>query len=532
MARLVCAVLLVVCLAPGHVSSAQELRGTWEGELLDPVRPVVMTLNLDEKAFSFSGSADSPIANLRDEAGAVAFEVTGRTMLRFEGRRVGNRITGTMTGPTRQLPFWLAPVPVPTKSPSRAHAWREDIDAVRRRFLSYDRSFAGGARANADRRLVRLAADVGDRTDPEIIVELSRIVALAGNAHTRLYFVRNRTEVRRLPIRVWWFQDDLRIVRATAAHRHLLGCRVRRIGGVDVGEALRRVRNIKAGNDSWQRYMSTYYLTSPDVLAGAHIIPAPDRVRLTVACPQRAADVTLEPLPLQRSTTGIEAWWDLAPSHPRVDAALVPALAVERASRYLARSHENYWFEYVPDLQTIYLQYNRAEPSSSEPMADFVRRLAAAIAERQPKAMMIDVRFNTGGNLDTGTPLVETISPLLKGAAVFVFTGRSTFSAGITHAAQWKQQGATIVGEPPGDGLDTWSEGGNFTLPHSGLTVHYANAFHRYSTVDYPDRKPYFFELAVSTLDPDERLEPAWEDYVAGRDVVFDAVARRIMRLF
>lgn len=76
-----------------------------------------------------------------------------------------------------------------------------------------------------------------------------------------------------------------------------------------------------------------------------------------------------------------------------------------------------------------------------------------------------------------------------------------------------------------------WSEGGNLTLPRSGLTVHYANAFHRYSTTDYPDRKPYFFELKVSTLDPEERSEPTWGDYIAGRDVVFDAVARRIMHL-
>ena len=91
-----------------------------------------------------------------------------------------------MTGATRQLPFWLAPVPVPTRSPSRAAAWREDIEVVRQRFLRYDRSFGGAARADADRRLVRLAAGAGKRTDQEIIVELSRIVALGGNAHTRL----------------------------------------------------------------------------------------------------------------------------------------------------------------------------------------------------------------------------------------------------------------------------------------------------------------------------------------------------------
>ena len=35
--------------------------------------------------------------------------------------------------------------------------------------------------------------------------------ALGGNAHTRLYLVRNRTEVRRLPLRVWHFRDGFRV---------------------------------------------------------------------------------------------------------------------------------------------------------------------------------------------------------------------------------------------------------------------------------------------------------------------------------
>src|SRR5688572_6919104 len=248
--------------------AAQAPGGTWEGEVADPVRPIVMAVNLDGKTFSVSGGAATPIDNLRVEGDAITFDVPLTSVLRFEGRRAGDRITGTMTGPKRQLTFWLARVPVPKSSPTRADAWREDIDAVRQRFLRYDRSFTAAARANAERRLERLAATVPERTDQEILVELSRIVALAGNAHTRLYFVRNRSEVRRLPIRVWWFQNDLRIVRATAAYQDLLGCRVQRLGDINVGEALRRVRDIKAGNDSWQRYMSTYYLSSPDVLAG------------------------------------------------------------------------------------------------------------------------------------------------------------------------------------------------------------------------------------------------------------------------
>lgn len=55
-----------------------------------------------------------------------------------------------------------------------------------------------------------------------------------------------------------------------------------------------------------------------------------------------------------------------------------------------------------------------------------------------------------------------------------VLTGRATFSAGITHAAQWKQHAAS--------------------------------------------------------LEPDVIVEPSWSDYVAGRDPAFEAAAARIRK--
>lgn len=149
-----------------------------------------------------------------------------------------------------------------------------------------------------------------------------------------------------------------------------------------------------------------------------------------------------------------------------------------------------------------------------------------------PKAFVVDLRFNTGGDLNLATPLVNTIAPLLNGSPVFVLTGRATFSAGITHAAQWKQRGAALIGEPVGDGLDFWSEGGNLLLPNSQLAVHYTNGFHKYSQRDYPSLKPYYFELQVASLAPDVVVETTWDDYKAGRDPLYAAVRRPSGDLF
>ena len=96
---------------------------------------------------------------------------------------------------------------------SREEAWRQDFDVALSRFLPYDRSFSDAARTEFRQRIQRLKDSVARRSDAELMVELARAVALSRNAHTRLYLVRNRTEVRRLPIRVWWFRDGFHVAR-------------------------------------------------------------------------------------------------------------------------------------------------------------------------------------------------------------------------------------------------------------------------------------------------------------------------------
>ena len=88
-------------------------------------------------------------------------------------------------------------------------------------------------------------------SDEETIVALSMAVALSGNAHTRLYLLRNRTELRRLPVLVYWFNDGLFVVRATATLRDTLGCRATGIAGLDPQTVRGQVAQLFAGNASW-----------------------------------------------------------------------------------------------------------------------------------------------------------------------------------------------------------------------------------------------------------------------------------------
>src|SRR5713101_2827442 len=87
--------------------------------------------------------------------------------------------------------------------------WREDLQFAVDTFLARDRSFSPDARQQFRTAIAELQRTVDGKADDQIIVEFAKAVALARNAHTRLYLLRNRTELRRYPIRVWWFAEGL-----------------------------------------------------------------------------------------------------------------------------------------------------------------------------------------------------------------------------------------------------------------------------------------------------------------------------------
>ena len=103
------------------------------------------------------------------------------------------------------------------------------------------------------------------------------------------------------------------------------------------------VAGLYAGSEGWRDYMSTYTLTSPEILYGTNIAPAMESIRWDLNCNGEALSVELKPQPLKRSTAPVESWWDLAPDAPPTlengKSMSLPVVPV-----YLARPERSYWF--------------------------------------------------------------------------------------------------------------------------------------------------------------------------------------------
>ena len=418
--------------------------------------------------------------------------------------------------------------------------WREDLQFAVDTFLQRDRSFSPEARQRFRDAIASLQRTVEGKTDEQIIVELAKAVALSKNAHTRLYLLRNRSELRRYPIRVWWFADGLYVIRATPDYSELLGARILRIGGRTVDQVKQAVDPLFAGNTSWLKYMSAYTMTSPDVLIGLGLIGSDGKAEIELKN-RRGEDVKrqLEPLPLRRSDEPTESWWDLAPSRPRSDGAWLSALSLDaaRLPLYLQKTDRQYWSQTLPQWQLLYIQFNRSgDVPGGEPFAEFGKRVLTELQSAAVKKLVVDMRFNTGGNLDIAKTFMEHLGALARkrNMKVYVITGRATFSAGLFHAMQLRQYAnAILVGEPVGDELDFWSEGGNLLAPNSKLSFHYADRFHSMSPAERPELKEYLVtgsDLSVKDPKPDIPVNMTARDYLLARDPALEAIVGKARR--
>jgi hypothetical protein len=276
-------------------------------------------------------------------------------------------------------------------------------------------------------------------------------------------------------------------------------------------------------------------MMKPDVLYGLGLIQSPDQATLTLMDEQGTKLTLLVRAVLEhRDTAPAESWMALSPVTKMGTPPWVPALPADaRLPLYLRHPDRAYWFDFAPETGLLYFQFNRSGNDDSGPSFQaFADSMLAVARARLVKDMVIDLRLNSGGNLDVAKSFMKGLGDephINRAGHLFVITGHNTFSAAIYHAAQLKQfTHATFVGEPVGDRLDFWAEGGNLVLPHSQAVIHYSNGFHRYSGRDDPGNKPYFEELSVPTLAPDLPAVPRSTDYFSLRDPSLEAIASRL----
>ena len=397
-----------------------------------------------------------------------------------------------------------APAPAQPRPAQSLADWQDDLDALVTTIRTHHVApYTHISREEFDRRVADVRAVLArSERDGERSLHLASLAASIGDGHTNLQ-VYGRLD--RLPIRLFWFGEELRVVGTPTEHRRLLGRRVIRIGGWPVADAAARVGALVAQHESalFVRNWTQLLLRIPDVLRITGNTNVAGAIALTL-----------------RDDDGREWETTVAAVTPEADRALVIDRPRSRTPLADSRPDDTFWFERVPGTSLMY--FNFSGYPERQIMRVTAEALTAALASGDVRTVLVDMRRNTGGNFKVGRQLIEMLQPSVTQHAITVSVaiGRETFSAGVTNATDFKRAfKAPYLGEVSGARPNGPQENFPFELPHSKLKGSVAHEIYRFQETD------------TDGLQPDIFLAPSWDEYSAGRDAVLEwAIAQDARR--
>jgi hypothetical protein len=392
-------------------------------------------------------------------------------------------------------------------APNRVADWRADLAVFVRDFPSSQYDFAKlYPRARFDEAVGAITSDLENSTDADVILGLMRLVASAHVGHTGVRLPTSGPYAfHRLPIGLQWFSDGLAVTAATDPYRDALGLRVTRIGKLSPELLESAIATyISYERDSWLRVEGQTYMVAEEVLRALGQVDADGTVAVTLA----RADGS--PLTLHVSSIP----WADRPNMTYVTTArnLAPGPAQKDPARY-------YRYELLPDGKTLYVRYTRCQDDPNQPFAAFAKELFAKVDENPTPIdrVIVDLRANGGGNSTVIKPLIDGLrarKALSARGHLYALTGPATFSSGLLAAWSLKNINAILVGEAPGENLNSYSEVRSITLPHSQVVIQYTTKFNKLGKDG-------------QGLEPDVKATRSISDMLNGRDAVLERAIRR-----
>jgi tetratricopeptide (TPR) repeat protein len=395
-------------------------------------------------------------------------------------------------------------------TPAEATQWREDLhyfaeqapQVHKNLFHSMTKEQFETAVRDLDERIPTLSRN-------QIIVEITRIVAMIGDGHSYAEIQGSPTNFRHYPLKLYWFSDGVYVLKADKKYTQAVGGRIVKLGKVSGQEAYEAVSKIVPhDNESQVKWMTPFYMSMAEVLDGLGLVDNMDAVPLTVEKNGVQTTVILKPetgeLALDEFVLPAD-WVDAHdPSSPQ------PLWQKDVAN--------NYWFEYLSDYRTIYVQFNAVAQKQDETIEAFFKRVIAFADTHPVDRFVLDVRLNGGGNNYLLRPIIHGFirsDTVNQPGKLFTVIGRQTFSAAMNCVNRMNLNTNTLfVGEPTGSRPNQYGDNAPVLLPNSKLTV-------RLSTLWWQDMDPRDQRVWQA---PDLSTELTFSDYHSGRDPAMDAI--------
>ncbi len=319
------------------------------------------------------------------------------------------------------------------------------------------------------------------------IVELFRLTKAIGDEHT--FIEADFTKV--LPIQFELFKEGLFVVGIDSANKLMLNSKLESINGYPVTEVIARFKQIiQDENPMYFNVGLLHYLNNPVLLNGLELIGSDSTATFTLS-----------------NSVGVAQKIELKPVTSRNASTL--NLARSGGSLLSHKKMSNYWFDYHADKKVLYFNYSQCREHQQYPFAKFSEELFAVIDQQMPEKIILDLRYNGGGNSAILDPFIEKISGsyLNKKGKFFVLIGKKTFSSALMNAVKLKRNSnAVFIGETTSGNINHYGEVRGFKLPKSNIGIAYSTKYWE----SWKGKK--------GPLKPDAEVQYSIRNYIEGKD--------------
>jgi len=373
--------------------------------------------------------------------------------------------------------------------------WESDFVLLKQELLQKDIGLKNNPEAaqRLSDKLDRVIQNLSNYdNDDQVALDLSRAIASVRQMHTSLKWDIEKV----LPFELFMDNENLYVTATFFDHKQILYSRLVEINHYPVNKIIEHLSDvISRDNEEGLKVLVPSYIRLPSVLHGLGIIENKDEM-----------DVTFEKDDGSNETMTVRTvnLNDFRSQHFNPN---------ESNLLYLKHKKENYGFSLLSDERALYIAYNYCEESPNYSMNQFAEEILRTIRENPLQRLIIDLRFNPGGDSSVIQPLMEKLKLEKKVSdRVIILIGRGTASSAIMNAIQFHEIfGALLIGEPTNGDPNKPGDIRPIILPSTGLTVYYSTKmFHLLNTDN-------------DALVPDLRVEQHIDDFKSGIDPILKA---------
>ena len=355
--------------------------------------------------------------------------------------------------------------------------------------------------------------EIPNLEEHEIIVGISRIVALFKYGHTNISFHQKPHQFSQFPYNLYQFNDGVYIEGTHKNYPKAVGAKVIALEGKPISDVIKAIRpTVEEENPQYFKAYGINNIRYPEVLHAQGVTS------------ELKSSITLT---LEKNGERFEQAFDILPDHTRVPTHYgfvsqkenwISARDRNKTPLYLKNLDKIYFYEYLPEQKTVYVRHSQIQNDASETIEDFYKRVFDFIEKNDVDKFVLDVRLNGGGNNFLNKPIITGIietEKINKTGKLFVITGRRTFSACQNLVNRLDNYtNAIFVGEPTGENINFYGDNRPVMLPNSRLNI-------RMSFAWWQDKEPWGNEDALS---PQLSADMSFQQYANNQDPVLEAI--------